>query len=192
MNSVFGHTVSVAIALIGFPAGAATLDFSFTFENALNGGGTVTGIVRGLEDNTADQEAESLEILSNTAGFGVGTYQNSCPITNLDPWGCNSWTVVDGEIVDFFFYAENFDPYVQLMLNSYEFYGRMAGMSDSFTLVTSSASVSSEDMGLTFSRIDGVVPLPASFTFLLLGSAALAGISLRSRARTHSSKGMAI
>ncbi|MEM7743768.1 MAG: hypothetical protein AAF409_08665 [Pseudomonadota bacterium] len=67
------------------------IDFNFSFTNSsVAGGGSVTGIVRGLRDNMSGQAATSVEILTNTAGFGVGEYVGSP--------NRNSWDVAGGVI----------------------------------------------------------------------------------------------
>jgi len=90
----------IGITLLTMPASA--INFSFSFENALenpfdsvNSGGSVTGIIRGLEEGTG--AATSVEVLSNTAGYGLGEYVGS-PVDN-------SWTVLDGNLVAFIFYS---------------------------------------------------------------------------------------
>ena len=72
-------------------ATGSTLDFTFSFTNSpTNGGGSVAGVVRGLVDNSTSM-ATSVEVLSNTSGFGVGEY------VNHSDW--NTWTVSGGLIV---------------------------------------------------------------------------------------------
>lgn len=78
------------------PVEAATLNFNFSFANSVNGGGNVTGIVRGLTDNTTSA-ATSVEVLSNTAGFGIGEYVSN-PFR-----GFNNFTVMSGAITSAFF-----------------------------------------------------------------------------------------
>lgn len=85
---------AVIFALSSLAAHATTLDFNFTFINAVNGGGTVTGIVRGLVDN-ATVAATSVEVLTNTDGFGIGEYVGD-PIAN-------SFTVSSGVVTAFDF-----------------------------------------------------------------------------------------
>lgn len=66
------HTAFVlALALAGAApaAQAATLSFTFQFTNVANGGGTVTGIIRGLASN-GTVAASSVQITGNTGdGF---------------------------------------------------------------------------------------------------------------------------
>jgi hypothetical protein len=59
----------LALALAGAApaAQAATLGFSFQFTNVANGGGTVTGIIRGLAPN-GTVSAGSVQITGNTGG----------------------------------------------------------------------------------------------------------------------------
>lgn len=84
-----------ATSLLATVAGAATLDFDFAFENlAVAGGGTVTGVIRGVQDNTT-AAASSVEVLTNVDGFGIGEYVGN-PAQN-------SWTVEDGAITAFDF-----------------------------------------------------------------------------------------
>ncbi|MEM1363100.1 MAG: VPLPA-CTERM sorting domain-containing protein [Pseudomonadota bacterium] len=86
-----------ALSSIGATS-ATALDFKFSFENTANGGGTVTGIVRGLSEGTT--AATSFEVLTNSLGFGIGEYIGS-PINN-------SFTVTFGQLTSAFF-ASNGD-----------------------------------------------------------------------------------
>ena len=72
---------------------AATLSFSFSFINYYDGG-TVTGIVRGLTDNSTSA-ATSVEILTNPYNYGIGEFVGH-PVSN-------SWTVANGQITVFSF-----------------------------------------------------------------------------------------
>ncbi|MCW1919816.1 VPLPA-CTERM sorting domain-containing protein [Rhodobacter sp. KR11] len=68
--------IAMALALSAGAASAATLSFNFSFVNAaINGGGTVTGTIAGLNDN-ATGAATSLKVTGNTnaLGFGLGEY----------------------------------------------------------------------------------------------------------------------
>ncbi len=81
----------VGTTLVAMPA--AAINFGFSFDNELNGGGAVTGIVRGLDEGTG--AATTVEILSNTTGLGIGEYIGN-PLLN-------TWTVSGGEIIAFNF-----------------------------------------------------------------------------------------
>lgn len=70
---------------------ASTIDVSFSFQNIFNGGGLVTGIARGLNDN-ATGAATSVEVLSNDLGFGLGEYTGAELV--------NSWTLVSGVLTN--------------------------------------------------------------------------------------------
>jgi hypothetical protein len=48
------------------PVSASALTFDFSFTN-------VTGVISGLADN-ATSAATSVQVTSNTAGFGIGEY----------------------------------------------------------------------------------------------------------------------
>ncbi|MEP0874163.1 PEP-CTERM sorting domain-containing protein [Trichocoleus desertorum AS-A10] len=87
-------TVATLSTLAPNPAEAASLNFNFLFTNEAHGGGTVTGVVRGLLDNTTSA-AKSVEVLSNTAGFGLGEYVGN-PRDNF-------FTVSNGNITNFEF-----------------------------------------------------------------------------------------
>lgn len=170
----------VTSALVGLymsmsAASAATLDFAFSFNNELNGGGAVTGIIRGLTDNMTGS-ATSVEVLTNTTGLGIGEYVGS-PLTN-------SWTVTGGSITAFDFLSAgvlNSIPAVTdalLFLDSTELSGASfrAGIADSpGPFVTGSGFVSTEDIDLTFTAIDATaVPLPAGGLLLIAGLFGLA------------------
>jgi hypothetical protein len=100
MRTHLTFCLSVCLLFSAVPAKASTLNFSFTFTNAAEDssnnvyGGTVTGIVRGLADN-ATSAATSVEITSNTDGFGAGEYIGS-------PYA-NTWTVASGVITAYHF-----------------------------------------------------------------------------------------
>lgn len=70
---------------------AMPIDFTFSFADSFENT-MVTGIIRGLVDDTADQAASSVEIVSSSGGFGVGEPTN------------NAWTVVNGGTRTTYFY----------------------------------------------------------------------------------------
>jgi hypothetical protein len=79
-SSVIGAT------LLTMPASA--IKFSFSFENALNGRASVTGIIQALEEGT--RTATNVEVLSNTTGYDLGEYigtstDKSWPVSNKPP-----------------------------------------------------------------------------------------------------------
>ena len=154
--ATFG-AVAVGTTLLAMPAKA--IDFNFNFENALNGGGTITGIIRGLEEGTGT--ADSVEVFSNTTGLGIGEYIGS-PLTN-------SWTVLGGEIVAFDFLSAgvlNTSPAVTdalIFFDSTELSGASfrAGIAPSpGPFVTGSGFVSTADIGLTFTAVPEPDPDP--------------------------------
>lgn len=163
------------ILAFGLSAGAtfaAPLDFFFSFTNTANGGGDVTGIVRGLTDDTVSQAASSVEILSNTAGFGVGEFIGSP--TN------NSFTVAGGQITSWLFYS-------------------FGGLTTSPAVTCCSLAIDTAFAGLTddpFSFFDAPsrvtyfawtpaspapVPLPASLPLLAFGLGGLGYMARRKR-----------
>jgi hypothetical protein len=71
-SKLFALTSVVAVALLA-PVSASALSFDFSFTN-------VTGVISGLADN-ATSAATSVQVTSNTAGFGIGEYVGN-PIFN--------------------------------------------------------------------------------------------------------------
>jgi hypothetical protein len=98
MKSVRLALLAALLACTPLVARAALLDFSFAFTNQQTQflGGYVTGTVRGLTDD-ATSAASSVEILTNTSGFGLGEYIGA-PLFN-------GWTVTGGVITAFSFAA---------------------------------------------------------------------------------------
>ncbi|NET57038.1 MAG: PEP-CTERM sorting domain-containing protein [Symploca sp. SIO2E6] len=184
MNTLQQALLALTTGIVGtsfFTMPATAINFGFSFNNELNGGGAVTGIVRGLDEGTG--AATSVEILSNTTGLGIGEYIGS-PLTN-------SWTVSGGEVIAFDFLSAgvlNSPPAVTdalLFLDSTELSGASfrAGIAPSpGPFVTGSGFVSTEDIGLTFSRLEDEnqsVPEPTSLLSLLAIGAAVTGTALK-------------
>lgn len=155
-------------------AQASTLDFNFTFTNSANGGGTVFGIIRGLHDN-ATGAAASVEIISNTAGFGVGEY--------VPTSFANSFSVLSGSMV-----VAVFDSYGQfntppaVTCCSLFIYttpnGSLAGLSN----VNTSVPLAS-DTGLIFTP--ATVPLPAGLPLLATGLAGFTALRMRKKRKAQ-------
>jgi len=150
--------------------------YSFSFENVLNGGGSVTGVIRGLNEGTG--AASSVEVLTNSLGFGLGEFVGS-PNKNV-------WTVSGGVITWFDFLGFGFHntaPYVTdstLFLSTYNFHNgmwNMAGLSnDPTNVITGNVGIDAEDVRIQFTPID----TPATIPLLGLALAAL-GYSRRKR-----------
>ncbi|NES23122.1 MAG: PEP-CTERM sorting domain-containing protein [Symploca sp. SIO3E6] len=170
----------VSTSLFAMPATA--IDFDFSFNNELNGGGAVTGIIRGLDEGTGS--ATSVEVLSNTTGLGIGEYIGN-PLLN-------TWTVSGGDIINFNFLSAgiiNTPPAVTdalLFFDSNELSGATfrAGVAPSpGPFVTGSGFVSTDDIGLTFTqRIEDeteTVPEPTSLLGFLAIGAAVTGTALK-------------
>ncbi|MEM9215976.1 MAG: PEP-CTERM sorting domain-containing protein [Cyanobacteria bacterium P01_F01_bin.150] len=176
-------TFNTVATLVALATPSFAFNFGFTFDNALNGGGSVTGIIRGLDEGTG--AATSVEVLSNTTGLGIGEYVGS-PLTN-------TWTVLGGDIVAFDFLSAgvlNSAPAVQdalLFLDSTPLSGASfrAGITPSpGPFVTGSGFVSTADIGLTFTRLDDdteAIPEPLS----VLGTLAAVGMGVAMK-RKHS------
>ncbi len=171
LRNGFFAVITLGFMALTSPAQAMLLDFNFSFINTANGSGsgTVTGIIRGLTDNSTGQ-ASSVEVLTNTDGFGIGEYGIGNP---------GSTFTVSSAAITLYDYGS-------------------FGISNSFPLVTSSTlllfkSLTQNNAGLTnapdtsnsratlvtFSRVS-VVPLPPAG--ILFGSSLVFLTMLRKRA----------
>jgi hypothetical protein len=190
-----------AVALgTAFAGSAEAVDFKFQFNNVLNGEGVVEGFIRGLEDN-GTSAATSVEVTSNTEGFGIGEYVGN-PLFN-------SWTVTGGILTDFDFISFGSLNTSPAVTDSALFFGSResqdatfrAGLNDAsnsitiaagetfippnFSIITIGATrFSTEDIGLTFTRVEEVesVPEPASLLSLFAIGAVAAGGALKKKA----------
>jgi|GEM_PF-5089182 len=164
---------------------ATAIDFSFSFENVLSlsgRDGTVTGVIRGLEEGTGS--ATSVEVLSNTAGFGLGEYVGS-PTRN-------SWTVLDGNLVAFEFTELgrlNTPPEITSGNLFFDSSANPPGLEfraileqTPFRIIINPSGFTTEDVNLTFTRLDDdieSVPEPTSILSLLVVGAAAIGTALK-------------
>lgn len=184
-QSFFALGTAVAgSTLITIPATAA--DFGFTFENAFFGGETVTGIIGGLEEGTGP--ASSVEVVSNTGGFGLGEYIGN-PLRN-------SWTVEDGDLVEFAFSSygiNNSSPDVTEASLFFDSSESVTGVSfragirlDPVSLVVNRPNFTTEDINLTFTQLDdGVQPVPEPTS--ILGLLVVLGLGTATQKKAASS-----
>lgn len=152
-------------------AQAALFDFSFTFSNQSSGhlGGTVTGIVRGLTDN-ATSAASSVEITSNSNGFGLGEYVGN-PANN-------SWAMSGGLVTHYSFISFGVDngTCCTLGIDDDAVFGFIALFNNP------SGGVYSGTPSISFTRLQTTVPEPD--VSWLLGAAAVGiGASVRKSRR---------
>ena len=89
MNKKFLLCLACLLSLAGSRAFAIPMVFEFNYHDS-DTGGDVAGIILGLDSNGLGQQATSVTVLSNTAGFGIGEYVGN-PVSN-------SWDVIDGVI----------------------------------------------------------------------------------------------
>ena len=171
------RTLALAVVAAGWSlsAQAALLDFTFTFSNrdTSDPGGTVTGIVRGLSDD-GTSAATSVEIFSNTGGFGLGEY--------IGIGLLNSWTLAAGAIISYNFASRgqnNSSPAVtccSLLLSNTSFTSTAPALRN----VPEGVSAEGDSpVDITFTRVATAVPEPASA--VLFGGALAAAALLRRR-----------
>jgi hypothetical protein len=168
---------ALAIVLSTTAARAMTVDFAFSFTNIFGpaGSGVVTGVVRGLQDN-ATSAATSVEILTNTEGFGLGEHIGIPPE--------NTWTVESGKIVDFRFVSlgeSNSSPAVTNASLAFDVFDTLflAGLTPNSAFARLGFT-----SGLTFTALPPsptTVPLPAP-ALLLAAAAGSLGLLRRRRA----------
>jgi hypothetical protein len=73
VKSRFFGLLAAALTLSVFaPSAYASVVYDFTFDNSNNGGGTVDGTITLPSSADGTYNASSVEVTSNTAGFGVG------------------------------------------------------------------------------------------------------------------------
>lgn len=157
----------LALGISGNAANALTLDFKFAFTNSLfNGGGAVTGIIRGLAVNTTSS-ASSVEILSNTDGFGVGEYVGA-PVDN-------AFTVVGTRLTDFEFLSFGLNNVSPDVTTASFYMGRGTADNDWIGLTDGGGNVMAGRGSLDSLVIERVIPpirpipLPATGLLLLTG-----------------------
>lgn len=123
-----------------------------TLRNALNGGGVVSGIIRGLSCGGITP-ATSVEVRSNTVGLSIGEYIGS-PLTNTWTHGSNC------EVLAFNFLSAGVLNAPLAVIDTLIFFDSTqlsgaifrAGVAPSpAPFVTGSGFVSTQDVGLTFS-----------------------------------------
>ncbi|MEL6236402.1 MAG: VPLPA-CTERM sorting domain-containing protein [Pseudomonadota bacterium] len=164
LSFLAGSLLSASAAL------AVPMDFSFTFtNNPIDGGGLITGVIRGLEEGTG--AATSVEVLSNTKNFGIGEYVGGIAF--------NSWTVTGGTITSVNFIALSpSDADSRLWIASDPTEGFFGGLNSRDRVPTLSDTITFEKL-----PADDVapIPLPAGAPLLLTGIAALVVLRRRNR-----------
>ena len=165
-----GALVGAVVLAVGFwsyPANALTFQFSFTNNTGNDPAQSlVQGIISGLQDNTANQPALSVQVTSNPAGFGVGEYVG-VPLNNF-------FTVSGGVITSALFSSfgsSNSSPAVTCCSLAFELAENKAGLGnqDDFVYVFFVGS----NPNLVFTPVVPQVPLPAALPLFATGLGAL-------------------
>ena len=161
-------TSTTAILILAITAShAKALDFTFSFYNISgNRTGTVSGIITGLEDNTANQAADSVVVISYPDAL-EGSFDNGNDAVLWSEQRNNSFTVKNGVITNASFVAQqnngtNTDKlwlgqnrfsvnYLTLNNNSTLTYNNHGFLGATYTLITTTQSSHFKvvsDMGL--------------------------------------------
>jgi len=177
--------IGIVIWLYGAAAFAGTIDFTFEFTDLANGGNVVTGIIRGLSEGVSS--ATSVEVLSNTGGYGIGEYAMNWSPTPPGTPNENLFTVFQGMITQVSFVSfgvNNLPPDVTDSLlvlatfNNVTLYGGLSPFPNGGTSSTRSL--------VTYTVVPVAVPEPATFPLLLLGMAVLGLTRYRRQERARS------
>jgi hypothetical protein len=183
--------MALGLACAAPAAQAATLSFSFQFTNVANGGGTVSGIIRGLAPN-GTVAASSVQITGNTgSGFAPSGVNPDVSLGEyIGTATMNSFIMQNGSIFSFNFISIGAVGFSSTECCSLQLEGVVNGESDvgltydpqgngpngSFQTNISFASVPGPGPG------PSPVPLPASGA-LSLAALMLGGILFRRRVR---------
>jgi hypothetical protein len=159
---------------------ASTLTFDFSFTNAAaNGGGTVDGVIYGLQDNSIGA-ATSVQVTSNTLGFGIGEYLG-------DP-SQNFFEVSDGTMTLAFFNSFgdfNTSPAVTCCSLGLNYDSSVNSTNAGLTDLPGALDFNEDTSALTFTPVSPT-PLPAALplfaTVLSLG--ALLGLRMKRKGNT--------
>jgi len=96
-------TLAALLGSLALSAPAHALNFKFSFSNtSSNVNGTVTGIIRGLQDNANGQQATEIELLTYPAGLGTNSKGDLVYSSTGGGWGAlikNSFDVSGGNII---------------------------------------------------------------------------------------------
>jgi hypothetical protein len=181
--------LSICLAAIlgaGAPRAAHALTFTFSFTNSANGGGTVTGTIYGLSDNTSNESSTEIDITSNTLGFGLGTYGTAAAPGYFDNGapGFDSFSVSGGVITSAqleYFGEFNSSPNVTCC-SLYLYYN--TAYSNGYGLTDSSSSVNdTQDDSDIFANV-ATTPIPSALPLFLSGLGAMGWFSCRRRRKS--------
>jgi hypothetical protein len=157
--------LSFAFLLLVTSSVHASLVFDFSFDNSANGGGTVSGVIQGLTDNSVSA-ATSVYVTSYTGPLaaGVGEYAWTAPA------GYNRWTVsngvINGAVFDGYLYPNTeSDPLVAAL----SFGTPAPAHTIKAALFTSYATATWNPISPIFALRSGTAPAPATIALFCLG-----------------------
>lgn len=177
---------AVAASLLCSAGAAQAADFLFSFSSDLSDpntpnavDGTVTGRIIGLAD---DGTSSATSVLVDSYSPD-GTLSTPIDVTQWFTQWENSFTVSGDDIVAAIFWAD--DDFINPSFDRFIINVVFAGPDGAnYASIGSNNAVSIWNNqglnGITFTRIDGAVPEPATWAMMMLGFAA-AGLALRTR-----------
>ena len=165
--------IAIVFSIWAMAANAATLDFEFSFTGGTaDGSPLVTGVVRGLSEGV--NAAGSVEITSNTLGYGIGTYTH-----NSGVFGLGQFTVTSGQMTSWLFTSLGFLNGAPDVTDSTLFLSDTdtSVINSTFSGLTNSPNsiATAGSTRAVFTRLDPApIPLPASALLLVAGLGGLA------------------
>lgn len=160
-----------AFVLIGATsATASTVDYRFSFTSY--GGGDVVGVVRGLTEGV--NAIDTVEILSHSLGYGVGTYTQNSSYNGAANWTVNGGRVTAWNFMSFGLISSAPDVTDSSLIMSSSYFGRYA-----LAGLTHSANAVYHPRQLVSFEMIAPVPLPATAWLLVAALASVVAFGRR-------------